>query len=117
MKHTHPALLLLSLSVLGPVPSIAADAPDFARDVAPVLTNYCTGCHSSELEGPARHDAPADHDFDTLDGIREVMDHIDQFAAFGPESMNANMPPYGSPKPSTEEREMLGEWLACGAPE
>jgi hypothetical protein len=80
------------------------------------MASYCTNCHSAELEGSARHGAPADHDFDTLDGIQSVADHIDQYAAAGPDSTNTTMPPT-DPKPSMAEREMLGEWLACGAPE
>lgn len=78
--------------------------------------DFCTRCHSSELTGNARNGAPVGHDFDSLEGIRAVADHIDQFAAAGPDSVNVDMPPT-NPKPSTEERELLGEWLACDAPE
>jgi hypothetical protein len=41
--------------------------------------------------------------------------HIDAMAAAGPERINQAMPPEGA-KPSREERELLGIWLACGAP-
>ena len=31
---------------------MAADAPDFTKDVAPILTKYCTGCHNdADREG------------------------------------------------------------------
>jgi cytochrome c5 len=79
------------------------------------MTSYCTRCHSSELTGTARQGAPAFHDFDTVEGVRAVADHVDQTAAFGPEAQNQSMPPSGS-RPSAAEREMLAEWLACGAP-
>lgn len=79
------------------------------------MTTYCTGCHSSQLEGAARRGAPEYHDFDTIDGIRAVADHIDQVAAAGPAVTNAAMPP-GNKVPTEEERKKLGEWIACGAP-
>jgi uncharacterized membrane protein len=82
---------------------------DFGK---PFVEAYCTRCHSSELEGAARNNAPPGHDFDSLAGILLVGEHIDQMAAFGPDSMNDDMPPSGL-KPTNEEREKLGQWLAC----
>jgi hypothetical protein len=73
---------------------------------------YCTRCHSSTLTGDARMGATLDHDFDTLDGILLVADHIDQLAAAGPDRVNMMMPPNGT-TPTLEEREKLGQWLAC----
>jgi hypothetical protein len=81
------------------------------------MEDYCTRCHSSKLKGDAaRMNAPEGHDFDTIEGIWAVQDHIDQMAASGPSNTNVMMP-YSDPKPSKAEREMLGEWLACEAPE
>jgi cytochrome c5 len=80
------------------------------------MEDYCTRCHSSELEGNARNGAPEGHDFDTIQGIWAVQDHIDGLAAAGPENTNTMMPPT-DPKPSVAKREQLGEWLACEAPE
>ncbi len=79
------------------------------------MTKYCTRCHSSELTGAARNGATAYHDFDTVGGIRSVSEHIDQTAAAGPAITNISMPPDGA-KPTEEERQKLGEWIACGAP-
>ena len=76
---------------------------------------YCTRCHSSTKSGEERRGAPEYHDFDTLEGIRPVADHIDQMAGAGPKVTNTQMPPLG-PMPSQEERQQLAEWLACGAP-
>jgi hypothetical protein len=73
---------------------------------------YCTRCHSSELEGDARNDAPEDHDFDSLIGVLSVSKHIDQYAAAGPDAVNTMMPPDGD-KPTEAERRKLGQWLAC----
>jgi uncharacterized membrane protein len=76
------------------------------------MASYCTGCHSSTLTGADRNGAPAGHDFDTLDGILLVADHIDEHAAAGPDATNEEMPPSGA-MPTQAEREMLGAWLAC----
>jgi hypothetical protein len=76
------------------------------------MDDYCVRCHSSKLKGAARNDAPEGHDFDTLPGVVGVAEHIDEYAAAGPDSVNNRMPPNGD-KPSMEERELLGQWLAC----
>ena len=82
----------------------------------PFMIEYCTRCHSSELVGAQRNGAPSFHDFDTLFGIKAVSDHVDETTASGPAATNEGMPQDG-PKPTKSEREMLGEWIACGMPE
>lgn len=79
------------------------------------MESYCTRCHASTLTGAARMGATAFHDFDSLAGVRAVANHIDETAASGPGATNEAMPPNGN-KPSLAEREMLAEWIACGAP-
>ena len=79
------------------------------------MESYCVRCHDSQKTGDARMNAPLEHDFDTLEGVMLVADHIDEFAAAGPDAINEVMPPDGD-KPSIAERRQLGEWLACGAP-
>jgi hypothetical protein len=77
------------------------------------MEDYCVRCHSSKLKGDtARNGSPVGHDFDLLPGILPVAEHIDEYAAAGPDSVNTRMPPNGD-KPSMEERELLGQWLAC----
>jgi hypothetical protein len=78
---------------------------------APFFAEYCTGCHSSQLPGDMRQDAPLGVDFETLEGIRSHVDPIYLRAA----DANATMPPVGGP--SDETRLLLGEWLACDTPE
>jgi uncharacterized membrane protein len=56
-----------------------------------------------------RQNAPADVNFDTLEGVHQFAERI-AARATGP---SANMPPAGGP--SAEERALLAEWLACGA--
>lgn len=80
------------------------------------FTNYCTRCHSSQLSGAfKRHGAPADYNFDSLEGVRSHAEDIDAWAGAGPARVNAVMPG-GNPGPSDDERRQLSLWLACGAP-
>ena len=79
------------------------------------VSTYCLRCHSVDVEGDDREDAPSDHNFDTRFECEALADHMDQKAGSGPDSTNEEMPP-SAPRPTTEERAMLSEWLACGAP-
>jgi hypothetical protein len=79
------------------------------------MVRYCTRCHSSELKGAARHGAPSFHDFDTRFGVKGVANHVDETTASGPAATNKGMPPDGA-IPTLEERQQLGEWLACDVP-
>ena len=90
----------------------SSDAPTYATFGKDFMTKYCTRCHSSAVKGAARMMAPGDHNFDTLDEIALMVEHIDQAAAAGPDEVNTRMPP-SDPKPSMLEREKLGQWLAC----
>lgn len=81
------------------------------------IADYCLGCHSSKVTGNARMGAPGDHNFDTLGEIDLVSGHIDQLAAFGPDSENDDMPRGSGDKPTDDERRKLGEWIACGLEE
>lgn len=80
------------------------------------FSSYCLRCHSSSVTGEKRMGAPPDHNFDKLSEIDLLKKHIDQMAASGPAHTNETMPP-SNPKPSKEEREKLGEWIACEVPE
>lgn len=104
--------------LLGP-PTQSVCPPDstltYVNFGQPFMTNYCIQCHSSKLMGPDRMGAPLLHDFDTLYGIQPFVSHIDETTASGPAATNTSMP-MAPPAPSQAEREMLGEWLACGIP-
>ena len=91
-------------------------APTYEGFADGFFASYCVGCHSSTVEGSARHGAPKSTNFDTLEGIQAAsLDMLDQLAAAGPLQQNTFMPPAGS-EPSRAERESLGEWLACDRP-
>ncbi|MEZ4383108.1 MAG: hypothetical protein R3A79_17405 [Nannocystaceae bacterium] len=76
----------------------------------PFMNSNCTGCHHSALGAGERQSATSGVDFDTVDLIRAQADRI--WARSG--DQNDTMPPAGPP--SVDERALLGEWLACGAP-
>ena len=74
------------------------------------LLNYCTGCHSSGLPADQRQGAPIEINFDDIEDVRAHASRIWARAGDG----NVTMPPAGGAP--QDERALLGEWLACGAP-
>ena len=93
------------------------------------MATYCTNCHSSDLPHSQRNGAPIYHDFDSLLGILEVPDHIDEQTGWGPRAQNIFMPGDGTggrcpsvkggsldeacPEPTSAERTNLSVWIAC----
>ncbi len=74
-----------------------------------LLAEHCQTCHGREPGG--RRGAPEHVTFATHDDVLEWADRIYARAA----GENTTMPP-GPDGPSAEERALLAEWLACGAP-
>ena len=97
-----------------PTGSICPDNSTLTYDNfgAQFMTSFCTRCHSTTKVGADRKGAPSDHNFDTKDDILAFAEHIDEYAAGGPDAVNTIMPP-STPRPTEEERKKLGEWLAC----
>lgn len=58
-----------------------------------------------------RNGGPLYPDFDSLEGVLVVADHVDRRAAAGPAATNELMK-IDAPTPTMEERQQLGEWLA-----
>jgi hypothetical protein len=91
----------------------------------PFMEKYCTWCHAADIPRSKRNGAPVYHDFDTLQGVLQVPDHIDEQTGIGPNASNDFMPPDRCPsvaggeantscaKPTDEERQQLAEWIAC----
>ncbi|MEM6989886.1 MAG: hypothetical protein AAF721_05300 [Myxococcota bacterium] len=77
----------------------------------PFLLTWCAGCHSSQLSEDERAGAPPGVDLDTIEGAHEQLLRIYDRSV----DDDATMPPAGGP--TAEERALLADWLACGAPE
>ena len=102
----------------GPSAAVCASGSTLTYDnfASAFFASHCTRCHSSTLAGADRNGAPSTFNYDTLEGVRAVSAaKIDAMAAAGPAQLNTFMPP-SDPRPSAEDRERLGDWLACGSP-
>jgi uncharacterized membrane protein len=75
---------------------------------APFVVNWCRGCHSSSVPEGMRQNAPVGVNFDTGADVLEWQERI-RIRATGAQP---TMPPAGGP--STQERALLAEWIACG---
>jgi uncharacterized membrane protein len=72
----------------------------------------CTDCHSSELSGGDRNNAPIGYDWDEYESAQEHAEHIAHVVASG------DMPPEGSGITLTaSEEDELYLWALCGAPD
>ncbi|MEJ7599169.1 MAG: hypothetical protein WKG01_14770 [Kofleriaceae bacterium] len=92
---------------------------------AQFMADYCTSCHARSLPRSQRNGAPLYHDFDTLPGVIQVANHIEQQAGVGPAASNDFMPParcsstpggpldIDCPQPTEAERRQLAQWIAC----
>jgi len=76
----------------------------------PFLLTHCNGCHGGAVTGDERQGAPPGVSFDNLGEVQMQLDRIWERSG----DDNETMPPAGGPTP--DERAMLGQWLACGAP-
>ena len=74
----------------------------------PFMVDWCRGCHSAQLTMTMRQGAPVSINFDTLQEIRAQSLMISMSVS------RATMPPEGGP--SSGDRQLLVEWLGCGAP-
>lgn len=89
------------------------------------MDKYCIQCHDSHLPISKRNGAPLLHDYDTLEGVLEVPEHIDEYTGIGPDAANHFMPLAGCPstpggpidtkcaQPTDDERRQLAVWLDC----
>jgi hypothetical protein len=92
-----------------PVTVVDPTCPGWMDAGAPVLTTYCTACHSATLVGDTRHGAPAGVDLDTLAGARTQADRIRARA------LDARDMPSGGGI-AAADRARLAAWLDCGTP-
>ena len=118
--RSWPSLLLVAACGVGPATGDASQQVDpdtcaqtsyvtYASFGQPFLENWCRGCHSSQLPPAMRQMAPANVNFDSLDDVHTWSHDILTRAG----GSAATMPPAGGP--SEDERQLLVDWLGCGA--
>lgn len=110
------AAIAMSLSACGDTELLEeANCPPGGTDLTyesfgqSFLDDHCQRCHASASGD--RNGAPSAYAFDTRDDVIEWADRIYARSA----ASNTSMPP-GPDGPAIEERDLLAEWLACGAP-
>src|SRR5205823_11040579 len=98
--------------------TLAADGPDFTKDIAPILTKYCTGCHNdTDREGKL-----------SLQSYEAILKGGAKGGVVTPGQVELSrlirvltgaakpaMPPEGEEAPKPAELEVLKNWIAAGA--
>ncbi|MCH7945171.1 MAG: DUF1587 domain-containing protein, partial [Armatimonadetes bacterium] len=98
------AALLSVAAFVQPRPQDSALQASFDRDVKPLLTEYCTGCHS----GPA---ATAGLRLDAVTGPEQVRGERSRWELLRNHVSSGFMPPIGAPKPTDSERRKIVAWV------
>jgi uncharacterized membrane protein len=81
-------------------------------DLAEGVLAKCASCHSSTLSGTARHNAPANVNYDTFSGAAAAAEIGMQEVSRG------EMPPPASGISVTDaEKEWFYTWASCGTPD
>ncbi len=90
--------LILGMAICSP----AQDS--FERDLKPLLTQYCLGCHST-----VKH--LGDLDLERFTSRGEILKHSKDWQRVVEQVSLGEMPPKGMPQPSTAERARLLDWV------
>jgi mono/diheme cytochrome c family protein len=119
-----PWLALLCLALPGPVAAATEAAPDFNRDIRPILSHNCFACH-----GPDEHDrqgglrldvrsaAVAELDSGATAIVPGRPDESELIARIHDTDPDTIMPPPESNHVlSAGQKELLARWIAAGAP-
>ena len=110
--------LLSGAAMVDAAASADEPAPEYVRDVAPLLTKYCAGCHNDE-------DRDGDFSLESFASLQEGTENgpallpgdaagsrLIRVLAAGAEPA---MPPEGEPRPTEEEIALLTSWVDAGA--
>lgn len=118
-RSLFPAASAVVLSLTAAPAARAQDAPDFAGEVLPVLSDKCFTCHGPDpssrrgglrldVEGEARESGVLDL---APDGTSELGDRI-----IDEDPLFVMPPPEAKHDLAPEERDVLLRWVAAGAP-
>lgn len=99
--------------------AFAADSPpDFAKNVAPIFTKYCTGCHNdSDREGKLSLESYASLLKGGAKGgvVTPGQAELSRLVRLVTGQAEPRMPPKGEEAPKPAEIEVLKAWIAAGA--
>lgn len=112
-------LLAIVLAVIAASTTcLAAETPDFDRDVAPLLTKYCAGCHNdADREGKFSLESFASLQKGTPDGPALLAGDAasSRMIQVLTGAAEPSMPPDGEPRPTDDEIAVLKAWIDAGA--
>ncbi|MDZ4684775.1 MAG: c-type cytochrome domain-containing protein, partial [Planctomycetaceae bacterium] len=113
-----PRWLTLFAVTLAAGPAVAAEAPDFNRDVLPVFRKYCNGCHNGReqegglvLEDFARAMKGGEHGVAIAAGDSAKSRLWKSLSPGG----EPKMPPEDAPQPKAAELAVIKAWIDAGA--
>lgn len=92
----------------GDGPDLCADAPTYTNDIAAIAAEHCLGCHSTDLQGPARNGAPASLNWDDYATLEP------NISAFADAITAGRMPQRPNPPVPAAQRMLVDEWRSCG---
>ena len=79
---------------------------DFAREIQPLLAEFCLNCHSTEKK-------KGDLDLEVFSSLEAVRRHPKVWQLVGEQLANNEMPPKEKAQPTAEEKERLAKWVAA----
>lgn len=110
--------LSLATALLFAFASKSVAVPDFQKDVAPLMRQYCAGCHNDEdFEG----DYSIERYADLVEGgskgslLKAGDAEGSRLIKMMTGGMKLQMPPRDDPQPSEDEKELLKSWITAGA--
>jgi uncharacterized membrane protein len=103
--------MLFQLSRPAPVAQPVATGPVAFADVRHIIDRRCAVCHSALPADPTFGIAPAGVAFDTPEQIASHVNRIRERAV-----VSRTMPPANKTNITDAERELIGRWIAQGAP-
>ncbi|MCA9691104.1 MAG: hypothetical protein R3A51_15955 [Nannocystaceae bacterium] len=83
----------------------SVEVPSFAEMT---VWNNCVGCHSSQLSGAARQDAPSEFNYDSHEAA--MFDPFETAEVV----LEGEMPPTG--ELSQADKDLINIWAQCGTP-
>jgi len=108
--------IIIFLLLATAAPAVAA--PDYTKDVAPLLRKYCAGCHNSDdqeggfsLETHPELLKGGEHGTAVTPGVVESSRMLQMMRG----KTKPQMPPEGEPAPDEAAISLIAEWITAGA--